>query len=141
MSSYPEGADRRRIVNWMIVTWCFIISYMVISSSSEFGPYAPLPIGSVALYVATFIAGLMTGWLVEDLGPGLLKVAAFVLVPPLVGGAARTVLPTLILEGDSRMMVLLGSWVLQRVLVQILVLALFGVASFLVALAASELSR
>lgn len=141
MNGYSEDAGRRRIVNWIVVTWCFIISYLVISSSGEFGPYAPLPAGSVALYVTTFIAGFMTGWLIEELGPGLLRVGALVLIPPLIGGAARTVLPTLILEGDFRMAVLLGSWVLQRVLVQILVLALFGVASFLVALAASEISR
>jgi len=93
--------DRRQVaINWWLcAASTAIMTYLMVSASDTFRAFSPIPSNHVILYSASFVVCALQGWFSVNPVEGLVKIPVIVLLPPLIYGAGRTLLPSILFDG------------------------------------------
>lgn len=108
-----------------------ILAYLIVSSSPEFAPFAPVPTSPAVLYAVTVAAGLHAGLAAFTIGQGVLRLGAIISGSLVIYGCART-LSAIVLLDAWPLVHLLAFMAIQRILVYGLTMGAFGVVGLMV---------
>ena len=112
------------------------MTYMLISSSTEFSGFAPFEIKQGWLYLATVVFSLILGWASKSATQALLLVGAVLLAPLAVYGVAVISLPVAL--GRAYLVDVLVLWAFQRVFAYVVLLGVIAATGVVVGISVRE---
>ncbi len=132
-----SGRTGRRVWGWA-VTLTLVLTYLVVSSSVEFSPFAPMKTPHSALYTGFVVSGAVVGYVAKSPRTAALVMALLCITPLFIYGGGMVVLPAI--SGQALLVDLFIFWALQRVLMFLLLAVIFGYTGLFFGLVKRELS-
>jgi len=128
--------EDNRLRLWLAVAGGSVLTYMLISSSTEFSGFAPFETRQGWLYLATAVFSLLLGWAAKSAVQAFLVVVPLILVPLAVYGVAVISLPVAL--GRAYLVDVLVLWAFQRVFVYLVILGVTAATAVVVGVSARE---